>query len=211
MWGRGSRESIRAFGRATRVMLVNPTIPQNTGNIGRTCVGLDMPLTLIGDLGFSLSTKALRRAGLDYWPALDVDHLPSFSDAVSAHPSDRFYFLTKFGQTSLLDADFWPPSLSSDDPEKDRRMPGGSGEGGSICLVFGSEISGLGSLLEEHPHMSESPHVEHIAIPQTDDIRCFNLASSAATVAWEAYRQFSDVHSQHARPNVHSQHAGPDV
>ena len=189
-------------------MLVNPTIPQNTGNIGRTCVGLDTPLTLIGELGFSLSTKALRRAGLDYWPALDVDHLPSFSDAVSAHPSDRFYFLTKFGQTSLLDAVFWPPCLPPDTsttpstpstPEQTRVDGEGVEKGGSICLVFGSEISGLGSLLEEHPHNSDVPHVEHIAIPQTDDIRCFNLASSAATVVWEAYRQFSDAHAPRGR------------
>ncbi|KNC52554.1 RNA methyltransferase TrmH [Thecamonas trahens ATCC 50062] len=175
--------SLGLFGRVASIMLVSPQIPQNTGNVGRTAMGMGCPLHLVGNLGFSLDEKALRRAGLDYWKHLEVSHHASYDAALDAIAADtRMFFITKTGPASLLDTSFFAdaPQPTAARPDDDR-----------ICLVFGSEITGLGDLLERFPHSTDAGGVQHVRVPQIDThIRCYNLASTVSLVTWEAYRQF---------------------
>lgn len=144
------------------VVLVEPEIGANTGNIGRTCVGLEAKLHLVGKLGFSITDKQLRRAGLDYWPYLDFVHHQSWDDwwREVPDPSRVFFFSTK-AQVSLFETQF---------REGD-------------WLVFGKETKGLDSeILEKF-----SDQVRRI--PMTGPIRSLNVATAVAVVLFEGYRQ----------------------
>jgi len=144
------------------VVLVEPEIPGNTGTIGRICVGLDANLILIEPLGFSLEDKYLRRAGLDYWPKLRWQTLPSFESLceVIGAPSRFFYFTTK-----------------SDKPYTRGQYKRGD------FLVFGKETKGL-------PEELLAANADHaLTIPMFGDIRSINLAVSVGIVAYEAERQ----------------------
>ena len=144
------------------IVLIEPEIPANTGNIGRTCVGFKAQLHLVGKLGFELSDKRLKRAGLDYWPHLTFAHHPTFEAWWSQveDPSRVFFFTTK------TDADF-----------SDTTFQGGD------WLVFGKETKGLG------PEIIEKFQEQCRTIPMTGPIRSLNLATSVAVVLFEAYRQ----------------------
>lgn len=144
------------------VVLVEPEIPNNTGNIGRTCVGTWSRLHLVGQLGFEINDKQLRRAGLDYWPSLDFTHHATWHDwwEQVTDPSRVFFFSTK-ATTSLYDI-----SLREGD-----------------WLVFGKETKGLSpDILEKFPDQA-------VTIPMPGPIRSLNLATSAAIAVFEGLRQ----------------------
>ena len=144
------------------VVLIEPEIPSNTGNIGRTCVGLNAHLHLVGEMGFTLTDRRLKRAGLDYWPHLTFTHHASVEDWKSKvpDPSRVFYFTTK-SRNSFYKTNFR----------------------GGDWLVFGKETKGL------NPEIwSDCPN-QALTIPMTGPIRSLNLATSVAIVLFEGARQ----------------------
>ncbi len=145
------------------VVLVEPEIPPNTGNIGRLCVGAGVTLHLVGPLGFSLEEKALKRAGLDYWAHLDWVCWPSFPaylDAAS-HAGWRLLAFTTKATDSYLSARF---------------LPGDH-------LLFGRETRGL-----PEPFLA-SDRAELFRIPMRTEARSYNLATATAIVLFEGLRQ----------------------
>lgn len=147
------------------VVLYQPDIPQNTGNIGRTCVAIGAKLWLIRPLGFRLDEKHLRRAGMDYWQHLDWEAVDSWDDVRERLPDRRVWCLTKFATRLVWDADF---------------------QRGDI-LLFGSESRGLPESLR-HEHLANN-----LKLPMHDLVRSLNLASTVNTVAYEAVRQFGGL------------------
>jgi tRNA (cytidine/uridine-2'-O-)-methyltransferase len=152
------------------VVLVEPEIPNNTGNIGRTCVALEASLHLVGPMGFSLDEKKVRRAGLDYWPHLDLhlyDNQEEFFSKLK--PTDQLALLTTKVDQLYYDCDF------------------ASDEYSNIWLIFGKETKGLSpEILEEYK--------EHLyTIPMIGKTRSLNLANSVAIVLYEAYRQMNHL------------------
>lgn len=153
--------------RNINVVLVEPEIPNNTGNIGRTCVALNATLHLVKPLGFDLSEKKLRRAGLDYWPNLKLIQHESLKSFLSTLPFDekKALFTTK-ATKSLFECDF----------------NAGSGD---VWLIFGKETKGL-------PEDLLNENKENIyKIPMIGETRSLNLANSVAIGVYEAFRQTS--------------------
>ncbi len=142
------------------IILFQPQIPQNTGNIVRTCAVAGANLYLVKPLGFSVSSKRLKRAGLDYWEGVDVnfiDDLPAFLDNTSA----RFFFYSAHASKYYTEVDY-----ASDD-----------------YLIFGSETSGLSQeFWDKWPE-------KFCTIPQREETRCLNLANAVSIVLYEALRQ----------------------
>ncbi len=145
-----------------RVALIEPDIPQNTGNIGRTCVGTKTELHLVGNLGFKITDRNLKRAGLDYWQYLVWQHHQSFDQwmAQIEKPERVFYFSTK-GTKSYFEVDFQPGDY----------------------FVFGKETKGL----DEDLLRRNSDRV--LKIPLYGPIRSLNVATSVTVVLYEALRQ----------------------
>ncbi len=150
------------------VVLVTPDVHWNTGNIGRTCIGAGAALHLIRPLGFSLDSRQVKRAGLDYWPRVQLSVWDAFDDfkaALGIHP-DEVALLTKNGA-----APFW--SL----PTPPRQF-----------LVFGSETRGLPpSILDQYPEATYH-------IPISREVRSLNLSTAAAVVLYESLRGYPPVH-----------------
>ncbi|HSI13091.1 MAG TPA: tRNA (cytidine(34)-2'-O)-methyltransferase [Chthoniobacter sp.] len=144
------------------VVLVEPEIPPNTGNIGRLCLGADAHLHLVKPLGFSLSEKELKRAGLDYWQDVRLTLWESFAELQAAQAADtRYFYLTTKTQRIYWDAQFRDGDF----------------------LVFGRETKGLPEPLLE-------ANGEHcLTIPMTPKTRSLNLATSVGIVLYEAVRQ----------------------
>ncbi len=147
------------------VVLYQPDIPQNTGNIGRTCVAVGAKLWLIRPLGFRLDEKHLRRAGMDYWQHLDWEAVDSWEEVRERLPDSNVWCLTKFATRLVWEADF---------------------QTGDI-LLFGSESRGLPDRIRE-----EQPG-RNLKLPMSDLVRSLNLASTANTVVYEAVRQFGGL------------------
>ena len=144
------------------IVLIEPEIPQNPGNIARLCVAAGARLHLVGPLGFSIDEKAVRRAGMDYWERLDLHTWDSWEALQAAHPEGRFFFLSSKVERSYWDAEFQDGDF----------------------LVFGRETMGLpASLLAAHSETT-------LTIPMTDETRSINLATSVGIVLYEAKRQF---------------------
>ena len=142
-------------------MLFQPEILGNTGAAGRSCVALEAKLWLVRPLGFRLDEKALRRAGLDYWPNLNWEVAKDWESLQESLGARRFWFFTKHAIES-----FWEAEFSHGD-----------------VLVFGSETAGLPEgMLSEH---SES----QLKIPISDGVRSLNLASSVAVAGYEVARK----------------------
>lgn len=142
------------------VVLVEPQIPANTGNAARTCAALGATLHLVGELGFSMHDAALRRAGLDYWPAVDVHWHPSLDELRPLLPGRWFYFTAR---TEKLFSDV---TVTRGD-----------------VLVFGREDTGLPQeLLEAH-------RSELVRLPQRAAVRSINLSTCVGMAAYEALRQ----------------------
>jgi tRNA (cytidine/uridine-2'-O-)-methyltransferase len=152
------------------VVLFEPEIPQNTGNIARTCAALGCRLHLIEPLGFSLEDRYLRRAGLDYWHLVEVMCYPNIETFFTAHRDGRFFFLTKHARRIFYDAD-----LQHDIP---------------MYFFFGKETMGLPpSLLARYPD-------DCYRLPMRSQARSLNLSNAAAVVLYEVFRQNNFPHLQ---------------
>ncbi len=143
------------------VVLYQPEIPQNTGNIGRTCVALDAKLWIVRPAGFQLDDARIRRSGLDYWQDLDLELVKDWQELTEKLAGKRFFFLSKFAKQSFWDVEFQPEDV----------------------LVFGRESAGLPDEILDR----DDPNA--LRIPMTDKVRCLNLATSAGIVLYEHERQ----------------------
>ena len=152
------------------VVLLEPEMPSNTGNIGRTCVATQTRLHLIEPLGFKLNEKALKRAGLDYWDKLDVTVYSDYQDFLERNPDalGRMYFATTKAHKVYSDMKY----------ETD------------CYLMFGKESAGIPEeiLVENEDHC--------VRIPMWGDIRSLNLSNSVSIVLYEALRQNHFDHMQ---------------
>lgn len=143
------------------IVLFEPEIPQNTGNIARLCACTGANLYLIGKLGFSISDKYLKRAGLDYWDSVQIKHYNTLEQLWDEFPSSTFYYLTTKSKVKYTDKKY------------------NSGD----FFVFGPETRGLSEkLLREKSDTA-------VTIPMADGQRSLNLSNSAAIVLYEAIRQ----------------------
>lgn len=143
------------------IVLVEPEIPQNTGNIARTCAATGCTLHLIKPLGFEISDKYLKRAGLDYWNLVDVFVYENFEELCAKYPNARFRFYTTKARKTYTEADYAEGDF----------------------LVFGKETRGLDEeLLLKHPD-------ECVRIPMYSEARNLNLSNAAAIAVYEALRQ----------------------
>lgn len=149
------------------IVLVEPEIPANTGNISRTCAVTGSSLHLVKPLGFSVDDKHLKRAGLDYWSYLDIHYHDSFADLRNKYPEARFFFATTKANKAYTDFNFQQ----------------------SDFLVFGKETAGL-------PKDLLKANWEHcMRIPMGNQLRSLNLSNSVAIILYEALRQqgFADL------------------
>ena len=150
------------------IVLLEPEIPANTGNIGRTCVATGTRLHLIEPLGFSLSEKALKRAGMDYWSELDVTTYVNYEDFLARNPGAKLYFATTKGRHIYSDAQYED----------------------NCYIMFGKESAGIPEeILKEHPDTC-------VRIPMIGETRSLNLSNSVAIVLYEALRQQGFAHMQ---------------
>ena len=143
------------------IVLVEPEIPQNTGNIARTCAVTGAKLHLVRPLGFSVEDKQLKRAGLDYWHELDITYHDSFAELEAEYPNARFFLLSTHATKSYADVSYQDGDF----------------------LVFGKETAGLGqALLARRAE-------DAVRIPMREGLRSLNLSNSVALVLYEALRQ----------------------
>ena len=152
------------------IVLVEPEIPQNTGNIARTCACTGAVLHLVGPLGFQITDKHLKRAGLDYWHFLDIHYYDSLEEFWEKNPEGSFFYCTTKAQKRYSDAQF---------PQ-------------DAYLMLGKETKGLPEpMLIAHPERC-------IRIPMREGARSLNLSNSVAVVVYEALRQNDFEHLQAA-------------
>ncbi len=143
------------------IVLVEPEIPQNTGNIVRTCAATGCRLHLVRPLGFEVSDKYLKRAGLDYWHFVDITYYDSVDELFAKNPDGKFYFFSTKAAKTHSDVTYREGDF----------------------LVFGKETRGLPeTLLAEH-------YKDAVRIPMIGEIRSLNLANSVAIAVYEAWRQ----------------------
>ena len=143
------------------VVLYNPEIPQNTGNISRTCAVTGAALHIIRPTGFEISDRTLKRAGLDYWDKLDVTYYDSFDEFMATHGDSPIYFFSSHATASYADVEY----------------PDG------VFLVFGRESVGLPTeLVNENIDRA-------LRIPMLPTLRCLNLSNSVAIAVYEVLRQ----------------------
>ncbi len=146
---------------ALNIVLHEPEIPTNTGNIGRTCVAAGARLHLIEPLGFRLNEKMIRRAGMDYWEKLDVRRYIDYEEFLQQNPGAKIYYATTKAQKLYTEVSY----------EED------------CYLMFGKESAGIPEeILVDHPDTC-------VRIPMLEEIRSLNLANSVAIVLYEALRQ----------------------
>lgn len=149
------------------IVLHEPEIPQNTGNIARTCAATGASLHLIRPLGFTIDDRKLKRAGLDYWHYLDITYYDDLDDFFSKNPEALTYFFTTKAPHVYTEVTY---------PEK-------------VFLMFGKETAGLPeTLLHEHPSRC-------VRIPMCEGLRSLNLSNSVAIGVYEVLRQrqFNDM------------------
>ena len=143
------------------IVLFEPEIPSNTGNIGRTCVATGARLHLIEPLGFSLSEKAIKRAGMDYWKELDVTRYLDFEEFLEKNPGAKIYMATTKAPQTYTEVHYEP----------------------DCYLMFGKESAGIPEeILVQHPN-------ETVRIPMNPNLRSLNLSNSVAILLYEALRQ----------------------
>ena len=142
------------------VVLFQPEIPQNTGNIARTCVATDSKLWLVRPLGFQLDEKRLRRAGLDYWQHLEVEVVDSWEHFLEQTPSERVWFFSRFATNSFSEVTYQKGD----------------------CLVFGSESNGLPA------SVMQNEKERLLRIPTHENVRSLNLSCAVAVAGYEAVR-----------------------
>ncbi len=148
--------------------LYKPQIPQNTGNIGRTCVGLNTPLHIIGKPAFFLDDKEVKRAGLDYWKDLKLVQHAHFEEFFTHIDPKQCYFFSKNGHKNLFEVSFKKGD----------------------CLIFGQETHGLPQ------DICSQFASQTIFLPMGEKIRSYNLSNAVAIAAFEAYRQIFTSHNK---------------
>jgi tRNA (cytidine/uridine-2'-O-)-methyltransferase len=164
--------------RFFNIVLIEPEIPQNTGNIGRTCVSIASELHLVGSLGFEISDKNLKRAGLDYWPHLKWQQHLSFKSYVENHvqnhrhshaqnDTSRMFLFSAFGKKPYTEISFQRGDH----------------------LVFGKETKGI------DPQILEQYSDQVYQIPMYGPVRGLNLATAVAIVGYEGVRQLESLDS----------------
>ena len=143
------------------IVLLEPEIPANTGNIGRTCVATGTKLHLIKPLGFDISDKAVRRAGMDYWKDLDLAVYENFEEFLEKNPKAKIYMATTKAEKVYTEVAYGPDDF----------------------IMFGKESAGIPEeILVDHEETC-------VRIPMIGDIRSLNLSNSVAIVLYEALRQ----------------------
>ena len=148
------------------IVLHEPEIRANTGNIGRTCVAARARLHLIEPLGFRLDEKSLKRAGMDYWNDLDVQTYIDFDDFMEKNPGAKIYMATTKAPNVYTDVNYEP----------------------DCYIMFGKESGGIPEeILVKHKEDS-------VRIPMVGDIRSLNLSNSVAIILYEAFRQHDFAH-----------------
>lgn len=161
------------------IVLYEPLMPANTGNIARTCAGTNTVLDLIEPLGFQLDNKKMKRAGLDYWDKVEVhlhDDLQAFLQTLTAQ--DELYLISKFSSKSYTDVNY-------------------TDIGKNYYFIFGKETTGLPeTFMREY-------YERNLRIPMSNNIRAYNLSNSAAMVIMEAMRQqgFPGLETSHHYEN----------
>ena len=144
------------------IVLFQPEIPQNTGNIGRTCVAAQAKLWIVRPTGFRLDDRHLKRSGLDYWQHVDWEAVSSFDELRPRLKADRTFLLTKSATRCYVDVDYQPGDF----------------------IIFGRETSGLPSSLRQQ-------YADRcLRIPMDPKVRSLNLANAVAIVTYEALRQW---------------------
>ena len=143
------------------IVLHEPEIPQNTGNIARLCACTSARLILVGKLGFSMTSKYVKHSGLDYWDKVEIVRYVDYKEFLNLIEGGNIFYLTTKGKKSLFEAEF---------------------KAGDY-LVFGSESKGLPSwIMELNPE-------NHLRLPMKTDVRSLNLANTVAIATYEAIRQ----------------------
>lgn len=145
------------------IVLYQPEIPQNTGNIGRTCVVTDTRLHIIKPMGFLIDDKHLKRSGLDYWPLLDLVIYENLDEFFDKTKDKRYFFATTKGKKNYTDFQF-----KDDD-----------------YIIFGRETAGLPKLI----HDNYSEQCMRIPMKKIEEARSLNLSNTVALVLYEALRQ----------------------
>ena len=144
------------------IVLVEPEIPQNTGNIARTCAATGARLHIVEPMGFKPDDKQLKRAGLDYWHLLDITYYKNLDDFFEKNSGGNFYFFTTKGRTGYSDVSY---------PD-------------NAYIFFGKETKGLPEeLLLKYPETS-------VRVPMIGDARSLNLSNTVALAAYEVLRQW---------------------
>ena len=143
------------------IVLYSPEIPQNTGNISRTCAVTGAKLHIIKPIGFEISDRTLKRAGLDYWDKLDVTYYENYEDFIRQNGNRNLYFFSSHAEHSFAEVEY------PDD----------------VYLIFGRESVGLPKELVEE-------NIDHaLRIPMRKTLRCLNLSNSVAIAVYEVLRQ----------------------
>ena len=143
------------------IVLHEPEIPQNTGNIARTCAATGASLHLIRPLGFAIDDRKLKRAGLDYWHQLDITYYDGLDDFYAKHPDAKVYYFSTKAQHVYSEIEYPDP----------------------VYIMFGKETKGLPEeLLKDNPDTC-------VRIPMRDGLRSLNLSNSAAIAVYEVLRQ----------------------
>lgn len=156
------------------IVLHEPEIPANTGNIGRTCVATGTSLHLIKPLGFDISDKAVRRAGMDYWKELDLRVYENFEEFVEKNPGARIYMATTKARKAYTEVEYK----------------------GNDFIMFGKESAGIPEeILVKYEETS-------VRIPMIGEIRSLNLSNSVSIILYEALRQ-QDFEGMKLKGNLH--------
>lgn len=147
---------------ALNLVLVEPEIPQNTGNVARTCAVTGAALHLVKPMGFEIDDKKLKRAGLDYWDKLDITYYDSLDDFLRINEKEELFFFSTKATNAHSDVAY---------PKR-------------CFLIFGKETAGLPKwLVESNPERA-------VRIPMRNELRCLNLSNSVAIGAYEVLRQW---------------------
>lgn len=164
LWKKKSNKQqgfIREFTVKINIVLVEPEIPQNTGNIARTCAATGAALHLVGPLGFSIEDRYLKRAGLDYWSLVNLSFYDSIGEFFNINSGSHFLYCTTKAKNSYHELDY---------PD-------------NCFILFGKETKGLPECLLKDNYNN------CLRIPMLDNIRSLNLSNSVAIVLYEAMRQ----------------------
>ncbi len=154
------------------IVLVEPEIPANTGNISRTCSVTGAALHLVHPLGFDISEKQVKRAGLDYWDELELYEYNSFDEVREKYPDGKFYYCSTKAKNTYSSVDY------TQNPDAE------------IFLVFGKETKGL------REDLLKANYESCIRIPMRENMRSLNLSNSVAIIAYEVLRQFDFINLQ---------------